>query len=243
MLDDMPHSLTAAGTVALLALAACDLETPVACPDLADFAILEPAGAVELIPGTEGVRVAWTQVDVNLELELFDGARVRTAGFPAPFDESLQLTEPAESVLNGSGPPGVYRIRARFACGGGMRPTFETSPLQTIYAQGAEVAGGELVFDGGQAEREIVVRTVSLSTFELELLLDAAPPLDPGARVIARATVPGELVAMNRTFTFTGRDVNDLPIPAGDYDIWTRVRARDGTVTYDRAGPRLSWTP
>jgi hypothetical protein len=141
-------------------------------------------------------------------------------------------------------PPGVYRIQGAFGGCALSEPAYDAGALRLVYAQGLTFADTALTVTGAQTPRDLELRTVSLSSFDLELLVDPTPGGAAGDELVfATATVPGELVAMNRRYAFTGMTTQGAAISGGSYRIVARVHARSGTVVYDVPGPMLTWSP
>ncbi|HUQ08418.1 MAG TPA: hypothetical protein VM261_38270 [Kofleriaceae bacterium] len=218
--------------------------TPAGCPDVAaSFALTAPGGATELVPGST-VRLTWepiTGTSAVVAFVLVDGDEripTGTAEVSAGMHEF--------STTNSGAPiaPGVYRIQGAFGGCALSEPAYDAGALRLVFAQGVTFADTSLTITGAQTPRDIAFTTVSLSSFELELLVDPTPGGAAGDELVfATGTVPGELVAMNRRYAFTGTTTTSTAIPAGTYGVVARVHARNGTLTYDVPGPQLTWTP
>lgn len=224
-----------------LTLAACEDIAP--CDQVAEsFALTMPNGATELIPN-RSVRFAWEPIDEQgavVAFVLLDGDRV----VPVGGGETRLGTHEFSMDSNGQPiAPAVYRIRAIFGGCALSAPAYEAGPTRLVYAQGITFAEASLTITAAETPRDIAFTTVSLSSFELELLVDPTPGTDGDELVFASNTVPGELVAMTRRYAFTGTTTSGTAIPGGTYRVVGRVHALDGAATYDVPGPQLTWTP
>jgi hypothetical protein len=225
-----------------IALAAC--EEPEGCPEVASsFALTAPGGATELVPGAS-VRLTWTPIEGTSAVVAFvlveGDARIPTGTVPV----SAGMHD--VSTTDGGAPiaPGVYRIQGVFGGCALSEPAYDAGALRLVFAQGVTFADTSLTITGAQTPRDVAITTVSLSSFELELLVDPTPGGAAGDELVfAAGTVPGELVAMNRRYAFTGMTMQGQAIPAGQYRIVARVHARSDTVVYDVPGPELTWQP
>lgn len=225
----------------LVPLAACEDISP--CDQVsASFALTAPNGATELIPG-RNVRLSWEPIDVQSAVVAFlllDGDRV----VPVGGGETRLGTHEFSMDSNGQPvAPAVYRIRAIFGGCALSSPAYEAGATRLVYAQGVTFADTSLTITAAQTPRDIAFTTVSLSSLQLELLVDPSPTTDGDELIFASNTVPGELVAMTRRYAFTGMTTTGAAIPGGTYRVVGRVRALDDTVVYDIPGPQLTWTP
>lgn len=213
-------------------VAACDDEAA-GCPEVvAEFRLVEPGGAAELIPGDD-VRITWPvagETAATITFTLVDGD-TRVPQLPVDAGTGLFLLG-ASTV-----PPGIYRIEAGFGGCAATPMIYDAGPLRLIYAQGARFAATELTFTGSQTPRDIAYATVTLSTIGIDFLATTAST----EHLFARIMVPGELVATNRRVAFPGTTLDGTPIPDGTYRVVARFHARDA-LTYDVPGPMLTWS-
>jgi hypothetical protein len=217
--------------LAVITAAGCADDAPAdACPaELDALHFIAPASATELIPGNGPVLITWAPpVDFAADLAL---RSTDTDDVVVP----VNLSAGEQSIDGADVAPDVYGLALRYQCGE-LRNSALGSSVQRIYRQGATMSPDILAWgaETPAEERAFEIRTVSLSTMELELLA--------GTTVLVRESIPGELVAMNRSFAFTGVDVDDAPLPGGMYALTLRVHARNG-ITYDRPGPSFFWAP
>jgi hypothetical protein len=222
-------------------LAACDV--PEGCPDVAGtFALTMPGGATELIPGSP-VRLTWEPIlgtSAVVAFVLVQGdARVPTG----TVDVSAGMADIATTDSGAPIPPGVYRIQGAFGGCALSEPAYDAGPVRLIYAQGVRFADTSLTIAAADTPRNLAVTTVSLSTLQLELLLDPTPGTPGDELIFSTSSVPGELVAMQRQYAFTGMTTTGAAIPGGTYSVIARIHARSDTVTYDVPGPQLVWSP
>jgi hypothetical protein len=222
-------------------LAAC--ETPEGCPEVAStFALSMPNGASELVPGSP-VRLSWEPIvgtSAVVAFVLVEGdARVPTG----TVDVSAGMADIATTDSGAPIPAGVYRIQGVFGGCALSEPVYDAGPVRPLFAQGVRFADTSIAIAAADTPRNIAVTTVSLSTMQLELLLDPTPATPGDELIFATGSVPGELVAMQRQYTFTGRTTSNAAIPGGTYTVIARIHARNETVTYDVTGPQLTWSP
>lgn len=239
------HLAAAALIISIASSGACgDPEGEDACAEYADgFALLEPDGAAELIPGS-GLRLAWPAppagVTATVTIALVEG-ELRMAA-PRVDAAAGEVTITA-AALTPPPQPGSYRIEAAVGtCAGDV--VLDGGPSRLVYVQGLTFAPAPLAITADDTPFAIDFRTVSLSSFALELLVDPTPdtPAGDDALAFAAATVPGELVPMNRALDFTGDTTGGDPIPDGTYRVVARVTPSAPAMPYDVAGPMLSWT-
>jgi hypothetical protein len=223
------------------ALAACEAVPP--CYELVEpFALTAPTGATELVPGAS-VRLTWEPLDANganVAFVLVEGERLVPGG-DAPTLAGMHEF----STDDGGRPiaPAVYRIRGVFGGCALSAPAYEAGPTRLVFAQGVTFTDTTLTITAADLPLELSFATVSLSSFDLELLVDPTPGGATGDELtFATTTVPGELVEMTRRLTFDGRTTTGAAIPGGTYRVIARVHARDDVV-YDTTGPELTWTP
>lgn len=218
--------------LAALGAAACADDDPAtACPaELDALHFIAPGNAVELIPGNGPTLITWAPpVDFAADLVL-RGTETDDVILPVDLTANQQALEGLDLE------PDVFRLALRYQCPPGLHHSVLGSAVQLIYRQGATMAPDILSWaaETPAEERVFEIRTVSLSTMELELLA--------GTAVLVRDSVPGELVAMDRAYAFTGVDVDGAALPGGMYPLTLRIHARDG-LTYDRPGPSFYWAP
>ena len=211
---------------------------------LADFRLLAPDGFAELVP-SRTVDVAWsvTPAPYGLQLDALD-----RDGRPWMLDrrslEPGSLAWDGEDPAGEPAPPGHYTVRAT-ALGpdDGEAGTFDGGVAHLIVVQGVRFRDQALVYTGADAQRPLVLTTVARSPFELSLFLDRDIGVPDDELPLLDDDVPGELVPVERTYGFSGRTRDGAPVPAGEYVLYARVIARQGTVVYRVNGPTLDWTP
>jgi hypothetical protein len=139
-------------------------------------------------------------------------------------------------------PADVYRLRAAVSRGdgdgdGAVLATGEAPGL--LIVQGARFREPELTFTADVASRDIWMTTVTATTIRAQLVLRGAGD----DLVISDGTIASDLAPVGRVVTFTGRTVDDRPVPAGDYQAVLVMHARADTVTYEQAGLVIHWQP
>jgi len=190
------------------------------------------------------VRLAWTPADASVADATVGFTLVAAATRVVLPDVAVAAggLDVAQTAADTPVPTGVYRIEGQLGGCAATSTIYDAGPLRLVYAQGLTFAATQLTFTGGQAARAIDVTTVSLSTFDLELLVDPTPDGPDGDElIVARSSVPGELVAMGRSLPFTGMTVDGAAVPDGAYQARARTHARGGPLTYDVPGPGLTW--
>lgn len=222
-------------------LAAC--ETPEGCPDVSGtFALTAPGGATELMPGSP-VHLTWEPILGTSAVIAFVLVEGETRVPTGTVDVSAGAADIATTDSGAPIPPGVYRIQGAFGGCALSDPAYDAGPVRLIYAQGVRFADTSITIATADTPRQIAVTTVSLSTLQLELLLDPTPGTPGDELIFATSSVPGELVAMQRQYAFTGMTTTGAAIPSGSYRVIARIHARNDTVTYDTPGPQLVWSP
>lgn len=224
-----------------LGLAAC--ADDVVCPSAGSFALTEPDGFAELVPGAT-VTIAWTGdgdpgADVELELTATDGGAPIFVP-PALFGAG-QLTWDGRDRDGLVAPPANYRIGGVVAkiaaCAG--RPIVPDD-LHLVVVQGVRMPREPITWSGSQLTRMFTVATVTRSVLAVRYAVDPDPATDGDELVFLETTVPGELAPVMRSYPFSGTTVAGADIPGGEYDLIALV----GTPTAYRAvGPRLTWLP
>lgn len=233
--------LVAAG----LGLAGC------ASPEVHAFALTAPAAPVELVPvAGDLLPMAWTYdadqadaIDVVIEAVPTTAGQGSTplawapltagaATFVVPPDASGVLPLPPGIPL------GVYQVRGHARDGADELASALAPGL--VIMQGAAFRAADLRFTGADLERDIWMTTVTATVARAVVSLQATG----GARYpISDATIASDLAPVGRVITFTGRTIDDQPIPAGDYAVEVEMHARGNTVTYRRGGLTLHWLP
>lgn len=225
----------------LLAPACAD---DVVCPSPGRFALTQPDGFAELVPGGR-VTLAWTSAggdggaDVELALTATDGGD--PIELPAALVGDGQLTWDGQRLDGSLAPPANYRIGGtvgRIASCGGLELT--PDDLHLVVVQGLRMPDAPITFTGSQLTRMITVTTVTRSPLMVSYALDPSATTDGDELVFARATVPAELAPVARSYPFSGMTVDATAIPDGEYDLVALVGA---PVAYRALGPRLTWHP
>lgn len=221
-------------------LAACE-EVPACYEEVETFALTEPSGASSLTPGGT-VRLVWDPPDVQgavVAFVLVDGdARVPVGG----GDTALGMYEVSTDDRGMAIPPAVYRIQGIFGgCALSAEP-YDAGPTRLVFVQGVTFVDAALTITAADVPRDITVTTVSLSSFDLELLVDPTPGSAGDELSFTRNNVPGELVEMTRRYAFTGTTTTGGAIPAGTYRLVARVHP-GFLPAYDVVGPQLAWQP
>lgn len=236
-----PAAATVAALTAALAAGGAGCEEPATCAELAaGFALLAPDGPAELVPGGS-VHLAWTPTDAptDLRVELVDGPGRLGLGQIAGAAGALDLERPADDRIL----VGIFRVEVVLEDCAGAPAVHDAGPLHLIYGQGLRFAAGDLGFTGSQTERTVAITTVTLSTMTVELLADPDEALAGDELLVARAEVPGEVFRRDARLPFTGQTVDGAAVPAGSYRLRARVIARAGALTYETAGPTMTWSP
>lgn len=227
------------------ALAACADDQGAEVAPLEDFAVTSPDGFAELVPGG-AVELAWTvtaRPQLSLEIDL-------VAGVAPPWVITHDRVQPGSFTWGGLDsrnqplPPDNYRVRAAaIAPDDGTVDTFDGDAAHLVVVQGVRFRDASLAFTGAQADRQIVLSTVTRSPMELTLALDPDPGRAGDELPLLTASIPGELVPFARSYPFTGRTAADGAVPAGFYVVAALISTRDGAVQYRIDGPGLTWTP
>lgn len=210
----------------------------VVCPSAGDFALTAPDGFAELVPGAT-VMIGWAadgDSGADVELQAFSTDQDVTIALPPALLGDGQL-----AWNGGDAPPGNYRLGgtvARIAQCEGL--TITPDDLHLVVVQGLRLPTAALAFTGAQSTRTINVTTVTRSTLMVRYVVD--PDLATGGDELAfaQATIPGELVAVPRSYPFTGMTTTGAAIPAGTYTLAALV---GDPLAYRVDGPSLTWTP
>lgn len=238
------------GWASLLVVAAAPL---VACaaPEVHAFALVAPAAPVELVPvAGDALAMTWTYdadqadaIDVVIEAASTTAGQGSTplawapltagaATFVVPPDASGVLPLPPGLPL------GVYQVRGHARDGAAELATALAPGL--LIMQGATFRAADLRFTGADLERDIWMTTVTATVARAVVSLQATG----GARyLVSDAVIASDLAPVGRVITFTGRTIDDQPIPAGDYAVEVEMHARGDTVSYRRGGLTLHWQP
>lgn len=246
----IPLSHYLASVVALVA--ACDpVSTP--GPTVRAFRFTAPATPVELVPiAGDWVDCAWTyDVDYADQLSVTvqavptagEGGSAWLASVPLASGSALYVVPattawvPPLNVI----PAGVYQLVATVYDDGASAVLAEATAPGLLVVQGVRFRDAELTFTADVARRDIwmttVTATVALATVSL------TPAAGGTRQVISQATIASDLAPVGRVITFTGHTLDDVAIPAGDYPAVVEIRARGGTVTYERGGLTIHWQP
>jgi hypothetical protein len=228
------------------ALAACGGDDADGAGPLVDFVFVEPDGFAELVRG-DTVDVTWdvtTAPGLELRLDVLPGGDPTT---PLP----LRWTDLAPGTLAWDGTvqgarllAGHFELRATaLTSGEEVLQHVDGGAQHLIVLQGVRFRDQTLAFTGAQANRELVLTTVTRSVMEMTLALDPDTGADGDELPLLTASIPGELVPTTRSYPFTGRTAADDAIAAGTYTLIAQVRARGGANTYVDYGPQLTWAP
>lgn len=234
--------------IAMMIVAGCggdgDGDDALAGP-LDDFRVTAPDGFAEIAPN-EAAEIAW-DVTASDAYGLEVGV-VGAGGAQVVIDQRVlapgSVSWRGRDLAGATVPPGNYRVYAS-ALGpdDGAVQTVDGGATHLVVVQGVRFRDATLAWTGADATREMVISTVTRSTMALTLLLDVDPDTTGDERVLLRASIPGELVPVARSYPFTGRDADGVAIPGGTYTLAAVIAARDGAITYRVDGPTLTWTP
>lgn len=246
MVRSSRHLAVAAVAGGAAALIAPGCTSPDACPAAeSSYQLVEPAGFAQKTPTGPAIEIAWT-IDsdaTSFHLDLAPSGGATGAAVPlADLGPGARTFAFAGASADGAPvPPGNYAVRMTLRCGDVTNDTVvDGGPLHLVVVQGVRFRDAALAFTADQADRHVVLTTVTRTQMELELAVaDAAGP----PRVFARALIPGELVPFERSYPFTGQDIDGTDVPAGTYAVLARVRAPGAGESTEVAGPTLTWTP
>lgn len=266
------HAVVAAGVRAALAARgpACD-RRPVPCrlaltvllaiplaacepaPELRAFDVTAPEAPVELLPiAGESLQITWTfDADDADEVVVAVTAVPTTAtgaeqwlGAAGLERRELRYVQPPGALFVPPLPPqiapGVYQLVANALDDNNDVLAASTAP-GLLVMQGVTFRATELTFTADVDRRDLWMTTVTASTARATVVLIGA---GGGPRwVISEGVIASDLAPVGRVVTFTGRTVDDVAIPAGDYTAMAELSARGGTVTYPQPGPLIHWRP
>lgn len=243
------HALPAALACAALALGCTSTDEPAVV--VRAFTLTAPDLAFELVP------VAGELVDVGWTHDADHGERARVSIIAAPTGPGAAgeiawgaLTDGAARYVvppGGSGllpvpppiPAGVYQLVGRVRADG-VQLAESTAP-GLLVMQGASFRERELTFTSDVTLRELWMTTVTATLARATVYLTTLA--GDGRWVVSAATIASDLAPVGRVVTFTGRTIDDVAIPAGDYRARVEMSARGGTVTYTQGDLVVHWQP
>ena len=229
-------------------------------PEVRAFDLTAPEAPVELLPiPFETVTFAWT-----FDAECADDVRVTAMAVPTtatgreqwlgttalaarglpyvyptekPRSSGLWTSQPPPSQIF----PGVYRVSATAVADEGSEVLAESTAAGLLVVQGVTFRDFDLTFTADVNQRDLWMTTVTATTARATIYLTGVVV---GPRwVISESVIASDLAPVGHVVTFTGRTVDDVAIPAGDYRAMVELSARGGTVTYEQYGPVIHWRP
>jgi len=225
----------------VIAAAGCAADDP--CRQGLDFTA--PGGAAEWVPGGPPVDIGYQVLEgegsVAIAVESLDGVTAYPIGnfargtVTVPF---AGLDETGAAVR-----PGIYQPVASFLGCDNLLTRVEGGAFHQVVVQGVELAGAPLTATTASLPLAVPLTTVARSTIEVDLVVDPDPGTAGDELVFDHLSVPGELVPVVRTATFTGTAQGGAAIPGGSYQVRAVIHARADTLVYESAGPTLTWTP